>query len=423
MYGRQEMSEEKEKKKQGKGSLSDSIEMFDTLFRVELTGEKQGEEEPNAEESPLSDSEELFVSAFKEDIPAEKPMPRVEKKGPARKPPREPAGPPRSSAPATAQAQPPGVSSSPPFGRTPAASQENRLLPQKAARSFRKPLKILVPVLGVVVLAGAVLFAWGVPDFFSDRGKPQSSARPVTKELPPPPPPPKPVAKEEPRPVSPPPEAVTQEEPGRLFAPPKSQGQEERRPQPSAPSTPKKPGIREAELPKERPAAEVAVKKPDAAPPEQKAVLPKPPSLPYSVFLGSFKDQEGVQKAVSVFQKTGLSPYWFPLDLGEKGVWYRVFAGCFRTREEAEAFIQEKRIPDASSRQTPHAALAGVYRTREELDPLVSRLTKLGYGPYVIRHENGPSHLYVGAFFQKGQAEALVAELAGKGIESRPAER
>jgi cell division septation protein DedD len=195
------------------------------------------------------------------------------------------------------------------------------------------------------------------------------------------------------------------------------------RPQTPAPPTPEKPKSGDPDVPKERPAAEVAVKKPSAAAPAADVPLPKGPSLPYSIFLGSYKDLQGVQKAASEGQKTGLGPYWFPIDLGEKGNWYRVFAGCFENREAAEAFIREKRIPDASAKQTPHAALAGTYRSQEELDPVISRLTKLGYGPYVIRQRDGSSQLFVGAFFQKVQAEALVAELAKKGIASKPAER
>ncbi|MBN1106272.1 MAG: SPOR domain-containing protein, partial [Deltaproteobacteria bacterium] len=261
---------------------------------------------------------------------------------------------------------------------------------------------------------------------------------PAKKVVPPPAPLPKPEVKEEtPPPAAPrkaeekaePPapsvssETKIEEEPGRLPVPPKSEVKEELRPRPSGPTTIEKPEIREPVIPKEQAAAEAAPKKPVAAAPGEKVPPPKATPLPYSIYLGSYKDLQRVQKADSFYREIGLSPYWFPIDLGEKGTWYRVYAGCFTNREAAEALIKEKRISDASSKQTPHAALAGTYLSKEALEPAISRLTKLGYGPYVIRQPDGSSYLFVGAFFQKSQAVALVAELAGKGVESRPAER
>lgn len=418
------MTDKKEKEKQGKRAFSDSAEMFDTLFRAELTDEKQGEEKPTVEEKALSDSEELFVSAFKEEIaPQSSSAAKTAPPPQARTPVREPLKSPTSPAPAAARAKPADDSPSPGAGSTLAATPEKSVRSRKPPRSLGKSLKIIVPVLGVLVLAGVALFVWGTPDFFSGQEKPQPSMAPEKKELPQPPSSPKPVSKEEPRPDSPPSETKTREEPALTSAPPKPEVKEEPSAQPPLKPATEKPAVREGEPPAEQPAVEVAVETPEAAGPDRKALATKAPSLPYSVFLGSFKDLEGVQKAVSAFQKTGISAYWFPIDLGEKGIWYRIFSGCFKTREEAEAFIQEKRIPDASSRQTPHAALAGVYRTPEELETVIARLVKLGYGPYVIRQEDGSSYLYVGAYFQKAQAEALVAELAGKGIQSRPAER
>jgi hypothetical protein len=507
----------KKEEKPESSSFSDSAEMFDTLFRLEINKEKQGEEQPETEEEPLSDTEELFLSAFKEEnkpekvtapkdegpvkarpqppakppIPAGPPAPKAPPPGaspspapgkvaapaPRKAPPQPPAKPPVPVGPPSPKAPPPGASPSPApgkealpppkkappqapakppippappqvqapevppspgTGKSTPAPQENKASPPRVPRSVRKPLRVIVPVLGVLVLAGLALFAFGVPDFFSERGKPPPSVPTAKKVVPPPSPLPKPEVKEETRPPAPPPKAESKaeprppsapseteikEEPGRPSVPPKSEVKEGPRPQPSAPPTIEKPEIREPEIPKERPAAEGAVKKADTAAPAQDVSPPKGTSLPYSIYLGSYKDLQSVQKAGSFCREIGLSPYWFPIDLGEKGTWYRVFAGCFESREAAEALIKEKRVPDASAKQTPHAALAGTYRSPEELDEATSRLKNLGYGPYVIRRPDGSSHLFVGAFFQKLQAEALVAELAKKGIASKPAER
>ena len=64
-------------------------------------------------------------------------------------------------------------------------------------------------------------------------------------------------------------------------------------------------------------------------------------SYPYAIYLGSYKNIDRAQKAVSTFREKGLSPYWVKVDLGEKGVWYRVLAGYFQTKDEVQAFIEE----------------------------------------------------------------------------------
>ncbi len=150
----------------------------------------------------------------------------------------------------------------------------------------------------------------------------------------------------------------------------------------------------------------------------------KPPvSYPYSIYLGSYGSPERAKKAVSMYEKKGLSPYWVEVDLGEKGVWFRIFTGYFAKKEEAEAYINEKQITDARSKRTAYANLIGVYNSKYELNRKRLTLSKLGYSPYVIAGVNGESLLYAGAFYQKARAEKQLTQLASKGIRSRVVSR
>jgi cell division septation protein DedD len=187
----------------------------------------------------------------------------------------------------------------------------------------------------------------------------------------------------------------------------------------SQPTDSRVPEVSMPQVPKETLPAEAAPKVSKPSPPEADSAKPKAISYPYSVYLGSFRDQGRLQKAVSIFQGKGLSPYWCRFDLGEKGVWFRVFAGHFRTREEADRFIREKGTEEAASKETRYAALIGTYGSKEELDREVSRLKGLGFGPYVIQDGEAAARLYVGAFYQESHAAEQVKELASKGIESR----
>jgi hypothetical protein len=149
----------------------------------------------------------------------------------------------------------------------------------------------------------------------------------------------------------------------------------------------------------------------------------KIPSFPYSIYLGSYKTLDRTRKAVSVYQKKGLSPYWVKLDLGAKGTWFRVFVGYFQNKEQAEMFIRENKLADAKPRHTKYANLLGTYATLEEVDIRRNLLLSLGYCPYVIKGANGKSLLYAGAFYQKKRAEKENRHLASKGIKSELVER
>jgi cell division protein FtsN len=145
-------------------------------------------------------------------------------------------------------------------------------------------------------------------------------------------------------------------------------------------------------------------------------------SYPYSVYIGSYKSVDRARKAVSESQPKGTS-YWVKTDLGDKGIWYRVYIGCFETRDQAETFIKTHQIADGESRRTTYANLIGTYRSNEELEKMRLSLLNLEFSPYVIETSDGGSHLFTGAFYQKALAEKEHLDLKAKGIESQLIER
>jgi hypothetical protein len=146
-------------------------------------------------------------------------------------------------------------------------------------------------------------------------------------------------------------------------------------------------------------------------------------SYPYSIYLGSYKTQNRARKAISIYEQKGLTPYWVKVDLGAKGEWFRVFAGCFKDKKDAELFINKNQLPEAETRHTKYANLIGVYESIEDLEKKKQILTELGYYSYVIKGVNDGFFLYAGAFYQKSRAEEEQKHLTSKGIESRVVER
>jgi hypothetical protein len=164
---------------------------------------------------------------------------------------------------------------------------------------------------------------------------------------------------------------------------------------------------------------------PSSATPTEKVSRPhtEASQYPYSIYLGSYKNLDRVRKAIAIYQGKGLSPYFAGVDLGEKGVWFRVFVGYFKKKEDAEVFITSMKIPEAETRYTKYAHLIGAYQTQRELETERHALLALGYCPYVIRGADGESLLYTGAFYQKTEAEKEHRDLASKGIQTELVER
>jgi hypothetical protein len=150
---------------------------------------------------------------------------------------------------------------------------------------------------------------------------------------------------------------------------------------------------------------------------------PLKPQYPYSVYLGSFKAAEAVSKALSGYHEKGISAYWARVDLGDKGVWFRFFAGYFRTKEEAEKYISDHNIPGATPRVTKYANLIGIYGSDKETEDQKRALLSAGFYPYVIKGADGKSLLYSGAFDRKEYAEKERAVLASKSIQSTVVDR
>ena len=105
---------------------------------------------------------------------------------------------------------------------------------------------------------------------------------------------------------------------------------------------------------------------------------------PWSVLLASFKAQDRAERAIEIYRAKGIEAYWVKVALEEKGTWFRVFAGHFRSREDADAFLKEKGVKGGRAKSTRFASLVGVFSAKEDAGPLADRLRAQGTCPYVI---------------------------------------
>jgi cell division septation protein DedD len=182
-----------------------------------------------------------------------------------------------------------------------------------------------------------------------------------------------------------------------------------------APSLPSAPDSKDASPAGEQPtAAQTAQQR--KAPAEAK-------SLPYSIYLGSFRKEEALQQALAIYRESGLSPYVVRMDLGSKGVWLRVFSGHFETREEADAFIKKNQISEAETKHTRYAVLVGEFSWKQDAEARAKVLKDSGCHPYVIGVNPSSLRVYSGAYYRMEDAEKELAWLASKGVKGRIVER
>jgi hypothetical protein len=111
------------------------------------------------------------------------------------------------------------------------------------------------------------------------------------------------------------------------------------------------------------------------------------------------------------------------VDLGDKGVWFRFFTGCFQTKEEAQQVIRDRNIQGATPGTTKYANFVGSYVSDKEVEDQMRALLSTGFCPYIIKGADGKRLLYSGAFDRKEYAEKERRALASKGINSETTER
>jgi hypothetical protein len=244
------------------------------------------------------------------------------------------------------------------------------------------------------------------------QAKPEPPAPPAAAKVETPPPPAQPPAKLEPPPVQPTVKTQPQASPQPVQPPVKSE--------PKSPPAQVQPpaASKKVEIPQPASQAKEAAVAKTIAPVSAGGV-----GYSYSVYLGSVQGMDFVKKAVSSYEAQGLSIYWSKVDLGAKGTWYRLFTGCFRSAQEAEAFIQQMRIKDGEVKETRYTNLIGTFGGKLAGDEKILALAITGVSAYSIQAADGQVRVYSGAFITKEGAEKNQTELKAKGIQSEIVER
>lgn len=144
---------------------------------------------------------------------------------------------------------------------------------------------------------------------------------------------------------------------------------------------------------------------------------------PFSILLETFLEQESAQKAVQRYQERGIWAHWVKVNLGKKGIRYRLFSGIFSTVPEAQHYLDQNQLFDKLIKPTYYSARVGVYRDKVQLANDFIKISDTGVTPYILATQNGLYHLYVGAFYTYIGATSQCRALTAAGLSCEPVKR
>jgi cell division septation protein DedD len=144
---------------------------------------------------------------------------------------------------------------------------------------------------------------------------------------------------------------------------------------------------------------------------------------PYTIQVSSRKNKDASVREVMKIRNKGNSGFVSHAHIPEKGDWYRVFIGFYRSFEEAQqatSELKKQEYAHAFVVHMPFAIQIGVSFKDEELKILEADLRSKGYLAYSVpdRLDNNKIRLLVGAFQTEEEAKILSNVLEKEGFKS-----
>jgi general secretion pathway protein A len=128
----------------------------------------------------------------------------------------------------------------------------------------------------------------------------------------------------------------------------------------------------------------------------------------YILQLGSYNTLDTTLRAVDIYAQKGIETHWNHVDLGEKGILFRVFSGRYATAEKAGKFQQANNLSHARVIRAPWAIALGPADQAVKFKPF---LETNQFDSYAAGGRDGRQELYCGAYIVRERAEAMVRRI------------
>ena len=137
-------------------------------------------------------------------------------------------------------------------------------------------------------------------------------------------------------------------------------------------------------------------------------------NLSFILQLGSYKTIKTTKAAVSFFNKKGIETHWNPVDLGERGVWYRLFSGPFKNEQCAAKYRNDYLLENSLIVFAPWSVLISTPTSQNEIDRIRLKLADQ-IDSFTIKKMDDRYRLLTGAFTTKEGAENFVRKIIAIG--------
>ncbi|MFZ3044381.1 MAG: SPOR domain-containing protein, partial [Desulfatirhabdiaceae bacterium] len=138
--------------------------------------------------------------------------------------------------------------------------------------------------------------------------------------------------------------------------------------------------------------------------------------FPYSLRASSYQQADRALQEITEIRKLGLTPYLVKADLGDMGIWWRIYIGFYSTEEDAKKIQAAYQLPNTTVQKTGYACLIDEYPNETETRNMFEKLKETGYFPYAIQKEKDRYGLYIGAYEKKSEAELQKQDLIKNSI-------
>ena len=130
---------------------------------------------------------------------------------------------------------------------------------------------------------------------------------------------------------------------------------------------------------------------------------------------GSYKNLARMMTDFDLYKAKGIDLHWNSVDLGEKGIWYRLFLGGFESKAEAMDYKMAYKKDHGLSKSiivfTPWTVLLAETASQQKADQIRSVLHDNSIDYYIFKNTDGSYRLLTGAFVTEEGAAKLAQEI------------
>jgi Flp pilus assembly protein TadD/cell division protein FtsN len=147
-------------------------------------------------------------------------------------------------------------------------------------------------------------------------------------------------------------------------------------------------------------------------------------SLPYTIQVGSFRDPQQSMQVARKLNTNGDPAFTSPVDLADKGKWYRVYIGNYGTLAEAKIAaddLKRRKFRNVNVTRKPYTVQVGESIPKIKARELQTRLQSNGYFSYALPEKTDPNRIriLIGAFENQTAAKGLLQQLTVDGFSPR----